>query len=101
MLSPALLAAAVLAAQRTDRPGGPGPCPRYLPGVALGNPGAVSPSLALSVAGAGDPEIAAIGSRDSLQYYTKVNGKWTRKQVAGSNSAFAGASLISGPQKTR
>jgi hypothetical protein len=74
----------------------PAGVPAFFPGFALGNPGAVSPSLGLSV-GAGDPEIAAIGSRDSLQYYTKVSGKWTHKQLAGSNSAFAGASLISGP----
>jgi hypothetical protein len=64
---------------------------------ALGNPGAASPSLSLSVAAAGDPEIATIGGHNSLQYYTKVKGKWTRKQLAGANSAFAGASLISGP----
>ncbi len=97
VLSAGILTTAVLAANGPTALAAPARVPAIFPWVALGNPGAVSPSLALSVAAAGDPEIAAIGSRDSLQYYTKVNGKWTRKQVAGSNSAFAGASLISGP----
>ena len=101
MLAAGILTTATLAANGATALAAPARVPAgmpaFFPGFALGNPGAVSPSLALSVAAAGDPEIAAIGSRDSLQYYTKVNGKWTRKQLAGSNSAFAGASLISGP----
>ncbi len=63
----------------------------------LSNPGATSPSLAIKVSAAGDPEVAAIGAHGSLQYYTQVKGKWTRKQLAGKNTAFSGPSLISGP----
>jgi hypothetical protein len=64
---------------------------------ALSNPGATSPSLALKVSAGGDPEVAAIGSHGSLQYYKQVKGKWTHKQLAGQNTAFSGPSLVTGP----
>ncbi|MGO8956219.1 MAG: hypothetical protein ACLQFR_02410 [Streptosporangiaceae bacterium] len=89
----AAAAAATLAAGGTSALAAP--AGRAAP--ALSNPGATSPSLAMKVSAGGDPEVAAIGSQGSLQYYTQVKGKWTRKQLAGKNSAFSGPALVSGP----
>ena len=63
----------------------------------LANPGAASPSLSIKVSGGGDPEVAAVGAHGSLQYYTQVKGKGTRKQLAGKNMAFSGPTLVNGP----
>jgi hypothetical protein len=64
---------------------------------AVANPGAVSPSLALTASSAGTPEVAAIGKSNSLWYYTKAKGKWTRRELAGKNSVYSGPSIVSGP----
>ena len=71
------------------------PAGRVLPAAA--NPGAASPSLSLAVSSGGDPEVAAVGSRGSLWYYTEVKGKWRATKLAGKDTAYSGPSLISGP----
>jgi hypothetical protein len=67
------------------------------PAIATANPGATARSLSLSVSATGVPQAAAIGQSDSLWYYTKVKGKWKRKELAGAGSAFSAPSLVSGP----
>jgi hypothetical protein len=59
------------------------------------NSGAKAPSLSLAIGPKGAPEVAAIGKRAALEYYTIVRGKWRRTQVAGAGTAQSGPSLVS------
>ena len=61
------------------------------------NSGATTASLGLSASASGVPEAAVIGSRNSVDYFTKVGGKWKRTQVARRNSAFSAPGVVSGP----
>jgi hypothetical protein len=66
-------------------------------GSAQANAGATAASLGLSASASGVPEAAVIGNKNSLDYFTKLHGKWKRTQVAGRNSAFSAPSVVSGP----
>jgi len=74
------------------------PTAQRLPAAASAtNPGATAASLGLAASSTGVPEAAVLGKRNSLDYLTKVRGKWKRTQVAGPNSAFSAPVVVSGP----
>jgi hypothetical protein len=65
--------------------------------VSVTNSGATAASLGLTASATGVPEAAVIGNKKSLDYFTKVHGKWKRTQVAGRNSAFSAPVVVTGP----
>lgn len=67
---------------------------------AFTNPGAVSPSLSLSVSPAGEPEVASVGPAGSLWFRFMTGGVWHKTRVGGPGSAFSGPSLFAGPLGT-
>jgi hypothetical protein len=60
------------------------------------NPGDTSPSVALSVSPAGEPEAAVIGKGGSLRFYFQQGGKWHGVTVGKAGSAFSGPALAAG-----
>jgi hypothetical protein len=64
------------------------------------NLGDTSPSVALSVSPAGQPEAAAVGKGGSLKFYYEQGTKWHGVTVGKAGSAFSGPALAAGPHGT-
>jgi hypothetical protein len=64
------------------------------------NLGDTSPSVALSVSPAGQPEAAAVGKGGSLKFYYEQGTKWHGVTVGKAGTAFSGPALAAGPHGT-